>query len=166
MSRPHAKKARPAGAKTSAPTHPLVPAFRSLELPFIVEAGRPELIRLDRACQHGNFVIVGLHSEEAAHVVLLVVHPIKTVAPAQFETLLMSPALESWTKQLRYVIFDEVHCIGESSEGAKWERLLAMLQTPFVALSATVGNPQQFLDFLNAVQRAQGRKVKLIEYVS
>ncbi len=87
MSRPHAKKARPAGAKTSAPTHPLVPAFRSLELPFIVEAGRPELIRLDRACQHGNFVIVGLHSEEAAHVVLLVVHPIKTVAPALFETL-------------------------------------------------------------------------------
>ncbi len=40
-----------------------------------------------------------------------------------------------------------------------------MLQTPFVALSATVGNPQQFLDFLNAVQRAQGRKVKLIECV-
>jgi hypothetical protein len=87
MSRPHAKKARPSGAKTSAQTHPLAPAFRALEIPFIVEAGRPELIRLDRTCQHGNFVLVGIHSEEAAHVALLVVYPIKTVAPAQFETL-------------------------------------------------------------------------------
>ena len=60
MSRPNAKKARPSGAKTSASTHPLVPAFRSLDIPFILEAGRPELIRLDRACKHGNIVIVGV----------------------------------------------------------------------------------------------------------
>lgn len=87
MSRPNAKKARPSGATESVYEHPLVPAFRSLEIPFIVESGRPELIRLDRSCKHGNFVIVGIHSQEAAHVALLVVYPIKTVAPAQFETL-------------------------------------------------------------------------------
>ena len=58
-----------------------------MEIPFISESERAELIRLDRACQHGNFVIIGIHSQEAAHVALLVIYPIKTVAPAQFETL-------------------------------------------------------------------------------
>jgi hypothetical protein len=84
--------------------------------------------------------------------------------PTQFETMLMSPGLEDWVQHVKYVIFDEVHCIGESSEGAKWERLLSLLQAPFVALSATVGNPQKFLDFLTNVQRAQKREVELISY--
>ena len=87
MSRPNAKKAIPSSDKQPEHAHPLVPALRSLEIPFILEAGRPELIRLDRACRHGNFVIVGIHSQEAAHIALLVIYPIKTVASAQFETL-------------------------------------------------------------------------------
>ena len=40
--------------------------------------------------------------------------------------------------------------------GAKWERQLAMLRAPFLVLSASVGNPQQLLGFLNDAQRAQG----------
>jgi hypothetical protein len=38
------------------------------------------------------------------------------------------------------------------------------MQVPFVALSATVGNPRQFLDFLRSVQRHHNREVKLITY--
>jgi hypothetical protein len=87
MSRPNAKKARPSGATESVYAHPLVPALASLEITFTSTPERPELIRLDRSCKHGNFVVLCIHGKEAAHVALLVVYPIKTVAPAQFETL-------------------------------------------------------------------------------
>ena len=87
MSRPNAKKAIPSSDKQSVYTHPLVPAFRSLEIPFTSAPERLELIRLDRSCKNGNFVVICIHGKEAAHVALLVVYPIKTVAPAQFETL-------------------------------------------------------------------------------
>lgn len=87
MSRPNAKKAISSTDQQSVYTHPLVPVFRSLEIPFTSASERPSVIRLDRACKHGNFVVVGIHSQEAAHVALLVIYPIKTVAPAQFETL-------------------------------------------------------------------------------
>jgi hypothetical protein len=87
MSRPNAKKTRPSDANDSAYTHPLLPALASLEIPFTSAPERPELIRLDRSCKHVNFVILCIHGKEAAHVALLVVYPIKTVAPAQFETL-------------------------------------------------------------------------------
>lgn len=87
MSRPNAKKAIPSTDQQSVYTHPLVPAFRSLEIPFTPAPERPELVRLDRSCEHGNFVVICIHGKEAAYVALLVVYPIKTVAPAQFETL-------------------------------------------------------------------------------
>ena len=41
--------------------------------------------------RHGNFVTVGRHSAAAAHGALRVLHPIKTVAPARFETLRLRP---------------------------------------------------------------------------
>jgi superfamily II RNA helicase len=48
--------------------------------------------------------------------------------PTELEILLTSPATKEWVKKIQYVVFDEVHCIGDSSEGAVWERLLTMLQ--------------------------------------
>ena len=87
MSRPNAKKTIPSTDQQSAYTHPLVPVFRSLEIPFTSAPERPELIRLDRSCKHENFGVLCIHGKEAAHVALLVLYPIKTVAPAQFETL-------------------------------------------------------------------------------
>ena len=44
------------------------------------------------------------------------------------QVLLTSPGTQSWVKKIKYVVFDEVHCIGDSNEGAIWERLLTMLQ--------------------------------------
>ena len=41
----------PPAAKTSASTPPLVPVFRCLAIPFIVEAGRPERIRRGRTAR-------------------------------------------------------------------------------------------------------------------
>lgn len=64
--------------------------------------------------------------------------------------------------QLRMLV--QVHCLREgglrqggdaSSTGAVWEHLLSMLRCPFLALSATIGNPQEFTDWLSALKRRQ-----------
>lgn len=58
----------------------------------------------------------------------------------------------------RYIIFDEVHCLNEAGSGATWERLLLSTRCSFLALSATIGNPEEFSGWLRhvkAVQRGQ-----------
>eukprot|EP00760_Papus_ankaliazontas_P009714 PhM_4_TR14123/c0_g1_i1/m.91024/K20103/DDX60; ATP-dependent RNA helicase DDX60 len=74
--------------------------------------------------------------------------------PEGFETLLMSPRLEhqQLVRRIRYVIFDEIHSIDDLRTGCVWERLLTMIRAPFIALSATVGNPNELADWLQSVQ--------------
>lgn len=36
---------------------------------------------------------------------------------------------------------DEIHTIGDSIGGEIWERIILLIQCPFIALSATLGNP-------------------------
>jgi superfamily II RNA helicase len=50
------------------------------------------------------------------------------------------------------VIFDEIHQIGEVDSGTVWEHLLLLIECPFLALSATVGNKEYFGAWLNSVQ--------------
>ncbi|XP_075224227.1 putative ATP-dependent RNA helicase DDX60 isoform X2 [Lycorma delicatula] len=69
---------------------------------------------------------------------------ILVTVPECLELLLMSPRHYSWAKSLKYVIFDEVHCLGGQSGGIFWERCLMLIQCPFLALSATVQNPEEF----------------------
>lgn len=65
------------------------------------------------------------------------------------EMLLMSPGSRDWVSRMRYVILDEIHCIGEGDEeGRAWERLVQLMPCPFLALSATVGNPESFHHWL------------------
>jgi len=90
---------------------------------------------------------------------------ILVLEPDCLEELLLSsdPDVLAWREQLVYVIFDEVHCL---STNPVWERVLAMVSCPFIALSATIGNPQHFLSWLQSVQNEAetGRKVRLIEH--
>jgi len=90
---------------------------------------------------------------------------ILVLEPSSLEELLLSsdPDVLAWREQLVYVIFDEVHCL---STNPVWERLLAMVSCPFIALSATIGNPQHFLSWLQAVQNEAetGRQVRLVEH--
>ncbi|CAD7968229.1 unnamed protein product [Amoebophrya sp. A25] len=72
--------------------------------------------------------------------------------PHCLETILLSPEKHEWVKRLRYIVFDEVHCIGESEGGAQWERTMQLIPCPFVALSATVSNPDNFHSWLSMVQ--------------
>lgn len=86
--------------------------------------------------------------------------------PSMLEQLLLDPTMQDWVKRIEYVIFDEVHCMGESAdEAAIWEHALQLIPCPFLAMSATVGNPGKFHAWLNCVASLKsGPKVHLIEY--
>ncbi len=92
---------------------------------------------------------------------------ILVVEPDSLEELYLSsdPDVLAWMEQLVCVIFDEVHCL---SSKPVWERVLAMVSCPFIALSDTIGNPQHLLSWLQSVQNEAetGRKIRLIEHKS
>ncbi|XP_058406303.1 probable ATP-dependent RNA helicase DDX60 [Diceros bicornis minor] len=73
--------------------------------------------------------------------------------PACFEILLLAPHRQQWVKRIRYVIFDEVHCLGGELGGEIWEHLLVMIRCPFLALSATISNPEHLTEWLQSVKR-------------
>lgn len=73
--------------------------------------------------------------------------------PEILETLLLSPKYQSWVERLDYVILDEIHTMESSGNGDVWERVLALLPCPFVALSATLGETQELCGWLNRVQQ-------------
>jgi hypothetical protein len=87
------------------------------------------------------------------------------IVPQCLEILLLSPQREDWVKRIRYAVFDECHLIGGAG-GETWERLLLLLHCPFLALSATVGNPGQFHEWLQRMQRAHSRNVRFIAHHS
>ena len=74
--------------------------------------------------------------------------------PACLEHLLLSQQdfdLDSLHGRLRWVVFDEIHCIGDSAgEGNSetLERLLCMVDCPVLCLSATLANEHQFSEWL------------------
>jgi hypothetical protein len=55
---------------------------------------------------------------------------------------------------LRYVILDEIHFLG-IRDGEAWERVLLVLKCPFLALSATLGNKEALVDWLNSVHTSK-----------
>lgn len=82
---------------------------------------------------------------------------ILVVTPQCLEILLLNPVFTSkrshavdWRKALKYVIFDEIHRLG-AEDGRVWERALALLPCPFLALSATLGGLENFKRWLQAV---------------
>lgn len=72
--------------------------------------------------------------------------------PETFETMLMSPKYAEWVELIDYVILDEIHSMESNGNGDVWERILALLPCPFVALSATLGETQELCGWLNRVQ--------------
>eukprot|EP00698_Gefionella_okellyi_P021890 TRINITY_DN7176_c0_g1_i1.p1 TRINITY_DN7176_c0_g1~~TRINITY_DN7176_c0_g1_i1.p1 ORF type:complete len:1673 (-),score=350.74 TRINITY_DN7176_c0_g1_i1:51-5069(-) len=73
---------------------------------------------------------------------------ILVTVPQCLEIMMLASGCLEWRKSLRYVIFDEVHCIQEHVSGRAWEHLLLTVPCPFLALSATIGNGQQFYEWL------------------
>lgn len=82
---------------------------------------------------------------------------ILVTVPQCLEILLLSRELAGpggWRSKLKWVIFDEIHCIN-MDDGAIWERLLPLVPCPFMALSATVGDVDRFQAWLHSLATAK-----------
>ena len=75
--------------------------------------------------------------------------------------MLLTP---SNAKTVKSIIFDEIHSIGQSDDGVVWEQLLLLAPCRIIALSATVGNPNEFADWLSITQKCLGVDLKLIKH--
>ena len=77
--------------------------------------------------------------------------------PHVLQIMLLAPTnANSWSSRVKRIIFDEVHSIGQAEDGVVWEQLLLLAPCPIIALSATVGNPTEFSDWLATTQKAIG----------
>jgi superfamily II RNA helicase len=90
---------------------------------------------------------------------------ILVTVPHILQIMLLSPSnAKSWAPRVRRIIFDEIHSIGQAEDGVVWEQLLLLAPCPIVALSATVGNPDQFNEWLAETQKASGSELKMIQH--
>jgi hypothetical protein len=81
--------------------------------------------------------------------------------PACLEILLLSPPLQlQWVPRIRCIIFDEIHTIS-ADESSILARMLALAPCPFIALSATIGCPEIFHDYLKTLSE---REVEVVDY--
>ncbi|KAJ3570966.1 hypothetical protein NPX13_g5546 [Xylaria arbuscula] len=92
---------------------------------------------------------------------------ILVTVPHVLQIMLLSPSnANSWSKRIKRIIFDEVHCIGQAEDGIIWEQLLLMAPCPIIALSATVGNSEELCEWLRISQTSKGFKFKMITHGS
>lgn len=83
--------------------------------------------------------------------------------PHILQIMLLSPSnAVSWSSRVKRIIFDEIHSIGQAEDGIVWEQLLLLAPCPIIALSATVGNPHEFSDWLASTQRSLNNELRVV----
>jgi ATP-dependent RNA helicase DDX60 len=95
---------------------------------------------------------------------------ILVTVPSILQILLLAPTNAKrpmdFSRRIKRIIFDEVHCIGQSDEGVIWEQLLLLAPCPIIALSATIANPDEFKAWLARSQNAKGFELEMIVHSS
>ncbi|KAG2133518.1 hypothetical protein BD769DRAFT_1638952 [Suillus cothurnatus] len=76
--------------------------------------------------------------------------------PWNCQILITVPDMLMWTPRLKYVILDEIHTIGQQEGGTIWEQILLLSPCPVIGLSATIGAPERFNEWLESVQKVGG----------
>jgi hypothetical protein len=90
---------------------------------------------------------------------------ILVTVPHILQIMLLAPSnAKSWSERVKWIVFDEVHCIGQADDGIIWEQLLLLAPCPIIALSATIGNPDEFSDWLTSTQRAIGNDLTMVQH--
>lgn len=85
--------------------------------------------------------------------------------PHVLQIMLLAPShANSWATRVKRIIFDEVHCIGQAEDGVVWEQLLLLAPCPVIALSATVGNPDVFSEWLSTTEKAMGIDFEMVRH--
>ncbi|KAJ0305409.1 hypothetical protein Brms1b_010819 [Colletotrichum noveboracense] len=86
--------------------------------------------------------------------------------PHILQIMLLAPSNakkpNSWSHRVKRIVFDEVHCIGQAEDGIIWEQLLLLAPCPIIALSATVGNPLEFKEWVAGTQKAKGFDLEMV----
>lgn len=86
--------------------------------------------------------------------------------PHILQIMLMAPSNaeheNSWSRRIKRIIFDEVHSIGQAEDGVVWEQLLLLAPCPIIALSATVGNPVEFRQWLESTAKSKGLEFETV----
>uniref|UniRef100_A0A8C3L1P4 DExD/H-box helicase 60 n=1 Tax=Chrysolophus pictus TaxID=9089 RepID=A0A8C3L1P4_CHRPC len=98
-----------------------------------------------------GLVVCGVFTRDYRHDVMN--SQILVTVPQCLEILMLSPHRQSWTKRIQYIIFDEIHCLGGEIGAEVWEHLLVTIRCPFLALSATISNPEHLTEWLQSVKR-------------
>lgn len=123
--------------------------------------------RFSKTYKHAGRSVWGIHTRDyrinnptGCQILVTVPHilQIMLLAPSNAEKK------NSWSCRIKRIIFDEVHCIGQAEDGLIWEQLLLQAPCPIIALSATVGNPKAFSDWLSSTQEANGNKLLTVEH--
>jgi ATP-dependent RNA helicase DDX60 len=123
--------------------------------------------RFSKSFKHGGRSVWGIHTRDyrinnptGCQVLVTVPHilQIMLLAPSHAEKE------SSWSYRIKRIIFDEVHCIGQAEDGVIWEQLLLQAPCPIIALSATVGNPHEFSDWLGSTQKANGNELVTVQH--
>ncbi|KZP15488.1 P-loop containing nucleoside triphosphate hydrolase protein [Athelia psychrophila] len=90
---------------------------------------------------------------------------ILVTVPEMLAIMLLSPPLARvWTPRIKRIILDEIHSIGQQEGGAVWEQIILLAPCPIIGLSATVGSPEIFNEWLRSVQEAHGYQHKFISH--
>ncbi|ORM42209.1 putative helicase [Babesia sp. Xinjiang] len=93
---------------------------------------------------------------------------ILVTVPSIVEQLLiaMRSSELGFAKRIEYLILDEIHCISDEDIGPFLERVVHLSASPFLALSATVGNPTHFHSWLSKVELTRrNSKTAKVHYI-
>ncbi|CAE6475433.1 unnamed protein product [Rhizoctonia solani] len=78
---------------------------------------------------------------------------------------LQQPSLSRiWVPRLKCIILDEIHSIGQLEGGQVWEHIILLSTCPILGLSATVGQPEAFSEWLGSVQKEHNKDYAMIEH--
>jgi superfamily II RNA helicase len=95
---------------------------------------------------------------------------ILVTVPSILQILLLAPLNAKnptdFSRRIKRIIFDEVHCIGQSDEGVVWEQLLLLAPCPIIALSATIANVDEFRSWMEQSQKVKGFDLEMIVHSS
>ncbi|KAK7541670.1 hypothetical protein IWX49DRAFT_177476 [Phyllosticta citricarpa] len=120
--------------------------------------------RFSKSYKHGGKSVWGIHTRDYRVNNATGCQVLVTV-PHILQIMLLSPAhADSWSARIKRIIFDEVHCISQTDDGIVWEQLLLLAPCPIIALSATVGNPQEFQGWLASTQKAIGNDLVMVNH--
>jgi hypothetical protein len=82
--------------------------------------------------------------------------------PQMFEIMVLSQTVDNQRirERTKYLILDEIHSMNNEG-GSCWETIMMMIRCPILALSATLGNPEPFMNWLKTIRREH--EVHLVE---